>query len=67
MAHAKMTITIEKHLEVGGIPTTTIEVEGCGVCIAAALTIGMLTNDKVKKIIQVAVKAANEQRAKNQN
>lgn len=67
MAHAKMTITVDRHFDLNGNPSVQIELEGCGNCLAAAVATGMLTNDKFKKNIAAAVKAANEKRAKTEN
>ena len=69
MAHATLTITLERHInnEDGSDGNITCEMTGCDESIRRALTFLMLNNKSFKEIFNGAVRAANKIRQAKEN
>ena len=65
--HAELHVNVSRHSDPSAFVAAIVTVSGCKECLVKALTQVLLHDSKFKELINTAVRAANEIRARNQN
>lgn len=65
--HAALKITVGSEILNDTSQLATCEIEGCEGCLIQALTMLLLTDTKMKNVLNKAIRKANEIKASKQN